>query len=660
MRCFPGTYERQIRCSNVSFSSVARYPSTAAGLSSQARPRGSSTSSLEKTQTNLEEKLETILVEDRLRVTMLDTDVRGKMTHQKDVEKAASELSDTSAVQRVLKKRSSVLEESRLLEESKTNKRGLVRRCIDSFKPPVDGSFDPDNLKRTLKSRHLIMIAIGGSIGTGLFIGSGKALATGGPLAVLIGWTLAGTQMVGTIHGLGEVTVRFPVVGAFANYSTRFLDPSVSFVVSSIYVLQWFFVLPLEIIASAITMEFWTTSVDPVVWVAVFYTLIISINLFGVRGFGEAEFVFSVIKIVTICGFIILCLVLILGGGPTHEFIGARYWHDPGALANGFKGVAAVMVTASYSLGGSEMTCLASGETDPKEIPHAIKQIFWRIIFFFLVSLTLVGFLVPYTNDQLLGGSNVNNSPFVIAIKMHNIRVLPHIINGVILVSILSVGNSCIFASSRTLCSMAHQGLLPRIFGYVDRAGRPLTGILTNSLFGLLAFLVKSSSTGTVFTWLMAVAGLATAVVWLSINVSHIRFRLAMKAQGKSLDELEFVSAVGMWGSVYSGVMNVVVLVAQFYVSLWPIEGWKDPRGRTEAFFQNYLCALILLFMFVAHKIYYRSTTGQWWKILPLAEIDLESGRKNIDIEVVKHEVAARKKYISEQRWYIRYYHYWC
>ena len=224
-------------------------------------------------------------------------------------------------------------EDDQVQPNKKAYKRNLFHRCIDSFKPPENGSFDPDSLKRSLKSRHLIMIAIGGSIGTGLFVGSGKALAIGGPLAVIIGWLIAGTQMVGTIHGLGEITVRFPVVGAFADYGTRFLDPSLSFVVSSIYVLQWFFVLPLEIIASAMTIQFWNTSIDPVVWVAIFYVTIVAINLFGVRGFGEAEFLFSSIKVITISGFIILCIVLIVGGGPTHEYVGARYWHDPGAVS---------------------------------------------------------------------------------------------------------------------------------------------------------------------------------------------------------------------------------------------------------------------------------------------------------------------------------------
>lgn len=539
-------------------------------------------------------------------------------------------------------------------------KRNIIQRMVDSFKPPLDGSFHSDNLKKSLKARHLIMIAIGGSIGTGLFIGSGKALAVGGPLALIIGWTVAGTQMVGTIHGLGEITVRFPVVGAFADYGTRFLEPSISFVVVLIYVLQWCFVLPLEIIAAAMTVEYWGSSVPPVAWVAIFYAFIALVNLLGVRGFGEAEFIFSLIKVLTIIGFIILCVVLICGGGPKHEFVGAKYWSDPGPLANGFKGVAAVFVIASYSLGGTEMACLASGETDPKELPSAIKQVFWRIVFFFLVSLTLVGFLVPYTNENLMGGSSVDNSPFVIAIRLHGIKALPSVVNAVILVSLLSVGNSCIFASSRTLCSMAHQGLIPRIFGYIDRAGRPLVGILTNLAFGLLAFLVKSSSSDDVFTWLMAIAGLATCVVWLSINVSHIRFRMAMKAQGVSLDELEFVSAVGVYGSVYSATINVLILVAQFYVSLWPVGGWSSPSTRTENFFQNYLCSLILLLLFAGHKIYYRISTGKWWGFKALRDIDLLTDMRVTDAELSKHELHEKRVKLAQKPLIVRLYHQWC
>lgn len=542
----------------------------------------------------------------------------------------------------------------------RSTNRNVLQRMVDSFKPPEDGSFHSDNLKKSLKARHLVMIAIGGSIGTGLFIGSGKALALGGPLALIIGWTIAGTQMVGTIHGLGEITVRFPVVGAFADYGTRFLEPSISFVVVLIYVLQWCFVLPLEIIAAAMTVEYWDTSVSPVVWVAIFYGIIALINLVGVRGFGEAEFVFSLIKVITIVGFIILCIVLICGGGPKKEFVGAKYWHDPGPLANGFKGVAGVLVIASYSLGGTEMACLASGETDPKELPSAIKQVFWRIVFFFLVSLTLVGFLVPYTNQNLMGGSSVDNSPFVIAIRLHGINALPSIVNAVILVSLLSVGNSCIFASSRTLCSMAHQGLIPRVFGYIDRAGRPLTGILTNLLFGLLAFLVKSGSAGDVFTWLMAIAGLATCVVWLSINISHIRFRLAMKAQGVDLEELEFVSGVGIYGSVYSAIINILILVAQFYSSLWPVGGWKNSGQRVEIFFQNYLCSLVLLTIFISHKIYFRVKTGKWWGFKRLEDIDLVTDMRVVDSELSKHEQHERRVKLAQRPLYIRLYHQWC
>ena len=163
-----------------------------------------------------------------------------------------------------------------------------------------------------------------------------------------------------------------------------------------------------------------------------------------------------------------------------------------------------------------------------------------------------------------------------------------------------------------------------------------------------------------VFNWLMAIAGLATCIVWLSINLSHIRFRLAMKAQGKSLDELEFVSAVGIWGSAYSALINCLILIAQFYCSLWPIGGWTSDKERAKIFFQNYLCALIMLFIFVVHKIYYKCQTGKWWGVKALKDIDLETDRKDIDIEIVKQEIAEKKMYLDSRPWYVRQFHFWC
>jgi amino acid transporter len=188
----------------------------------------------------------------------------------------------------------------------------------------------------------------------------------------------------------------------------------------------------------------------------------------------------SIIKVIAILGFIILGIVLILGGGPNHQYIGGKYWHDPGSFANGFKGVCSVFVKAAIAFGGTELVGMAAAETDnpQKTIPRATKQVFWRITLFYLVSLTIIGGLVPYTSPRLLSGSSsydASASPFVIAIEDAGIKVLPSIFNAVILSAVLSAGNSAVYGASRTLCALAENGQAPKLFTYIDRKGRPLS-----------------------------------------------------------------------------------------------------------------------------------------------------------------------------------------
>lgn len=194
---------------------------------------------------------------------------------------------------------------------------------------------------------------------------------------------------------------------------------------------------------------------------------IVCLNLFGVKGYGEGEFVFSTIKVVAVVGFIILGIILTIGGGPDGSYIGGRYWADPGAFHNGFKGLCSVFVTAAFAFAGTELVGLAAAETaNPrKSLPTAIKQVFWRITIFYLVSLCLVGLLVPYNHPSLIGNSSVdaNASPFVIAIRNAGIEVLPSIFNAVILIAVLSVGNSSVYGSSRTLAALADQGQAPKV-----------------------------------------------------------------------------------------------------------------------------------------------------------------------------------------------------
>lgn len=517
-------------------------------------------------------------------------------------------------------------------------------------------------LARELKGRHLQMIAIGGSIGTGLFVASGKALYLGGPASVMLAYTFIGAMLYCTVQALGELAVVFPVAGSFSAYSTRFLSPSWGYAMGWNYALQWLIVLPLEIIAAAVTIQYWDHRIDKSVFVTIFLVLILGINLFGVKGYGEAEFVFAIIKVSAVIGFILLGIVINIGGTQTEGYIGGKYWSHPGAFHNGFKGLCSVFVTAAFAFAGTELVGLAAAETaNPrKSLPTAIKQVFWRISLFYIVALTLVGLLVPYTEPRLLGAkstADTSASPFVIAIESAGISVLPSVMNGVILVAVMSVGNSAVFGSSRTLAALADQGQAPRILSYVDRRGRPLVAILASSAVGLLAYLSDLDAWSDVLNWLLAVSGLSSIFTWGSICLAHIRFRQAWAAKGRSVDDLAFRAQAGVVGSYLGLCFNILVLIAQFWVAVRPIippnapEDARWPRGIAREFFLQYMAVPIVLVMYLAHKVWYRT------RVVRIADIDVDTGRRDFNLPIL---VAQEREEMGSWPAWKRCYRFFC
>jgi amino acid transporter len=396
-------------------------------------------------------------------------------------------------------------------------------------------------------------------------------------------------------------------------------------------------------------------------------------------GYGEAEFVFSIIKVIAVVAFIILGIIIDCGGVPGDDrgYLGARTWYEPGAFNNGFKGLCSVFITAAFAFSGTELVGLAAAETqNPRiELPKAIKQVFWRILLFYMVSLTIAGLLVPYDDPRLLGSSDTdaNASPFVIAIRdgkwpldscnlsnnqktqlttplTAGIAGLPSVMNAVILIAVLSVGNSSIYASSRTLAALAEQGQAPKSFGYIDRSGRPLVSILVSSAFGLLCFVVAAgdNAQSEAFTWMLAISGLSLILAWLSVCLCHIRFRAAWKKQGRRLDELAFKSQTGVVGSYIGLIFNCLVLVAQFWIGAWPIGYGEMSAGEQVLnFFQAYLAAPIVILCYVGFKVWKKTS------IQRAATIDITTGTREIDLpRILEEERLERMSWPAWKRWY--------
>lgn len=552
-------------------------------------------------------------------------------------------------------------ETSYKLEDSKTAVPEKKYEDMDDVEKAIFRTND-SKLKKDLSIRHLLTLAVGGAIGTGLFVNSGAALSTGGPASLVIAWTIISTCLFTIVNSLGELTAAFPVVGGFNVYVTRFVEPSFGFAVNINYLAQWAVLLPLELCAASITIRYWNTVINPDAWVSIFYVAIALANMLDVKSFSETEFVLSMVKILAIAGFTILGIVLACGGGPEGGYIGGRYWHDPGAFvgdtpAQRFKGLSSVFITAAFSYSGLELVGVSAAESrNPRvTLPKAAKRTFWLITISYLTVLTLVGCLVPYNDEKLLNGTSsvdVAASPLVIAIENGGIKGLPSLMNAIILIAVLSVANSAVYACSRCMVSMAEIGNLPRFLSNVDNKGRPVYAILVTLFIGLLSFVAASDKRDDVFTWLSALSGLSTLFCWFAINLSHLRFRAALKIKGRSLDELPYVSMTGFWGSIYGCVMIGLVLIASFWTSLFP----SGSGANAESFFESYLSLPIFIACYIGHKLWKRN----WRLYIPSNQIDVDSGRSDTDFELLKQEKEAEILAMKSKPWYIRFLHIWC
>ena len=364
----------------------------------------------------------------------------------------------------------------------------------------------------------------------------------------------------------------YPVSGGAYTYSTRFIDPSWGFAMGWNYCFSWAITLPLELAVCGITIEYWDDETNIAVWVTVFLVVIIFINIFGAIGYAEEEFWSSTLKLGAVIVFLIIALILVLGGGPSKgrysEYQGAGTWYNPGAFQNGFRGFCGVFVTAAFSFSGTELVGLAAAESrNPmKSLPGAIKQVFWRITLFYILGLFFIGLLIRSDDERLesdLDYPDPRASPFVLVGKYAGLTGYDHFMNSIILVAVLSLGVSCVYGGSRTLTALAQQGYAPQLFTYIDKSGRPMYSVLAMIACGPIAYVSVVATGSVIFNWLLATSGLAVLFTWGSICFAHIRFRAAWKYHGHTEDELPFKAIGGVYGSWLGLFFIVLALAAQ-------------------------------------------------------------------------------------------------
>lgn len=511
-------------------------------------------------------------------------------------------------------------------------------------------------LRKALDSRHVSMIAIGGALGTGLLISTGSALKTGGPGAILVAYSIIGLCVFVVMSALGEIATFVPLNG-FANYCQRYADDALGFACGYIYLIKYLILPANQLVAGSLTMQYWVDRdrVNPGVWVTVFLVVILAINLLGVRFFGEIEFWLSCLKVITCLGLILLLWIIALGGGPTHDRIGFRYWKNPGAFLHykdssqdleigGDKGrfvsQMAVFVTSIFAFVGTELVGITFAETrNPRRsIPKAIKLTLYRIIVFYILSILFLGMSVSPRDGLLLSalGNTASASPFVIAIKNAKIHGLDHVINACILLFVLSAANSDMYIASRTIYSLAVAGHASKIFTRTNKLGVPYFGIALSFAFSLLAYMTVSSGSAEVFNYFVNVVSLTGLITWTCILVIHLKFMAACKAQGIDRLQLSYRSPLQPWSTyVAIFICCVMILIKNFTAFLGDF--------TYKSFITGYIVLPVFFILFFGYKFWYKT------KWLSASEIDLVTFKDVIDAEEIAYnEEDAQRKAIRE------------
>ncbi|KAJ3548930.1 hypothetical protein NM208_g770 [Fusarium decemcellulare] len=457
-------------------------------------------------------------------------------------------------------------------------------------------------LERGLHGRHLQFIAIGAAIGTGLFLGTGTALATAGPVSLLIAFIFIGTVLFSVMTALGEMAAYIPVAGAFTTYATRFLDPTFGFAMGWIYWFSWSITFALELTAAGLIIQYWEKSLNIGIWIAVFWFLFTMANFLPVRWFGEFEMWFSSIKVVTIIGFIIFSICVNAGVGD-QGYLGFKYWKSPGAFAE------------HLEEGGSELVAIGAGETkDPqKTIPSAMRWTFWGVFTIFISTVFFLGINLPYTNKDLLNGSqDASASPLVIVAQLAGVPILPSILNAVLLTAVLTAANSDVYSSSRILISLADSGHAPAFLKKTNRFGTPYYAVGVCSLVGFLSFLNLSNDGAVVFNWFLSITSVAGFIAWGIINLCHIRFMKALSFHGISRADLPYMAPFQPYLSWYGLFFSaLIILTSGFEVFI---------KWDTSKFFTNYISLILFVVLVIGHKLLFRT------KIVPIRDMDLVTG----------------------------------
>ncbi|MFN3791722.1 amino acid permease [Massilia sp.] len=426
-------------------------------------------------------------------------------------------------------------------------------------------------LKRGLKNRHIQLIALGGAIGTGLFLGVAQTIQQAGP-AALLGYAIAGLIAFLIMRQLGEMIVDEPVAGSFGYFASKYGSPMIGFVSGWNYWVMYILVSMAELSALGIYVQYWFPDIPTWVSALGFFVLVNSLSLLNVKAFGELEFWFAIIKVAAVVGMIVFGVYLLVSDTAGPQAGVANLWQHGGFFPNGFAGLALSMAVIMFSFGGLEMIGITAAEADNpgRTIPRAINQAIWRIAIFYVGALAVLLMLYPW-QKVALGGS-----PFVLIFAALDSNVVANILNLVVLTAALSVYNGCVYANSRMLFGLAEQGNAPRALLKLSKRGVPLAALGVSAVATGICICINYFLPRDAFGMLMGVAVAALVINWGMVCWSHLRFRRAKQAAGQqtAFRSPWFPLTNYLCLAFLAGVVVVMYLTPGLRVSVWMIPAW--------------------------------------------------------------------------------------
>lgn len=454
-------------------------------------------------------------------------------------------------------------------------------------------------LKRAMSTRHLVMLSLGGAIGTGLFLGSGEVIAQTGPVAAIIAYVLGGLIAYMVMLCLGELAVHMPVAGSFGAYAQKYIGPGTGYMISWVYWLTWTATLGTEFTAAALLMQEWFPHISMWIWTIIFAITIFALNLSSTRIFAESEFWLALVKVVTVVAFIILGLLAIFGLIPFHGAESAPLFHNltaQGWFPQGLVPIFTTMLIVNFAFSGTELIGVAAGETkDPAvNVPKAINAAIWRLLIFFVGTIVVISALLPFQVAGL-GGESVSNSPFVTVFNYIGIPYADDIMRFVIITALLSAANSGLYAASRMMWSLSAQRQLPQVFSRLSSSGTPIIALVVTMFGAIPGLLSEHFAPETIFKNLLGIAAFTMVIVWMSICWSQFNFRRAWYKTGHSVKDLKFAAPF----------YPIVPILGFVFCLITGLSMAADPE--MQAGFIG--CLLFIAACYLSHYVFYRDRT---------------------------------------------------